>query len=167
MTSQAPEHRAPSAGRGFIKSPHDLAGGLFLLAIAIVGFAGAFDLSIGQLSEVGPGMLPKGVALLVGLFGAALLVLSVLFDGPSLERWAWRGPFFVLGAFVLFGLTINPLGLACAGPLAVIFSALADRETRPLEIAVFSVAITVICVLVFKYLLGLPIPVFPFGYDPF
>lgn len=167
MTLQAPEDRAPSAGGGFVKSPHDLAGGLFLLAIAAVGFAGAFDLSIGQLSEVGPGMLPKGVSLLVGLFGIALLVQSVLVAGPSVEAWAFRGPFFVLGAFVLFGLTINPLGLACAGPLAVIFSSLADRETRPLEIAVFSMAITAVCVLLFKYVLGLPIPVFPFGYDPF
>jgi hypothetical protein len=112
-------------------------------------------------------MLPKGVAALVGLFGIVLVARSMLFFGPGLERWAWRGPVFVLGSFVLFGLTIDPLGLACAGTLAVIFASLADPDTRPLEIIVFAIVITAVSIVLFKYLLGLPIPVFPFGYDPF
>jgi hypothetical protein len=81
---------------------------------------------------------------------------------------------FVLGAVLLFAatirgatlsfaglsLTIPPLGLAVAGPLAVIFSSLADRETRLVEILPFAVAITAASIFLFKYLLRLPIPVY-------
>jgi hypothetical protein len=157
-----------------IRSPHDLAGGLFLLGLAAVGFIGAFNLPFGQLSGIGSGLMPKVVAVLVAAFGLLLVAQGLVLDGDRLERWHLRGPVFVLGAVLLFAatirgatlsfaglsLTIPPLGLAVAGPLAVIFSSLADRETRLVEILPFAVAITAASIFLFKYLLRLPIPVY-------
>jgi hypothetical protein len=159
---------------GPIKSPHDLAGGLFLLGLAAVGFIGGFNLPFGQLSGIGSGLMPKVVAVLVAAFGLLLVAQGLVLDGDRLERWHLRGPVFVLGAVLLFAatirgatlsfaglsLTIPPLGLAVAGPLAVIFSSLADRETRLVEILPFAVAITAASIFLFKYLLRLPIPVY-------
>jgi hypothetical protein len=62
------------ASRGGVKSPLDVAGGLFLLVIAITGYIGAFNLPFGQFSGVGSGLLPKVVAVMVGAFGLLLLV---------------------------------------------------------------------------------------------
>ena len=59
-----------------------------------------------------------------------------------------------------------PLGLIVAGPLAVIFSSFADKDTRPLEVVVFGVVMTLICGLLFKELLNLPIPFDPAGLIP-
>ena len=90
-----------------IKSSLDFAGGLFLLGFAAVGYIGGFSLPFGQLSGIGSGLLPKVVAVLVGAFGVLLLVQGLLLEGDRLERWASRGPVFVLGGVLVFAVTIR------------------------------------------------------------
>jgi hypothetical protein len=173
--------------RGLVKSPLDVAGGLFLLALAVIGFAGGFNLPTGTLSGIGSGLLPKSVAILIGVFGVLLIVQGLLVEGDRLEQWHMRGPVFVLGAVVLFALIIRGstlnfggifgipvlatvkipgLGLVVAGPLSVIVSSFAEKSTRPLEIAIFAVVMTLLCGLLFKELLNLPIPFDPSGLVP-
>ena len=180
MTSQ-------SAHNGLVRSPFDLAGGLFLLAIAALGFAGGFNLPFGTLSGIGSGLLPRVVATLVAAFGVLLLLQALVFEGDQLERWHLRGPVFVLGAVLIFAVFIRgstltlggfsglpllasvkvpPLGLVVAGPLAVIFSSFADKDTRLLEVVIFGVVMTLLCGLLFKELLNLPIPFDPAGLIP-
>jgi hypothetical protein len=72
----------------------------------------------------------------------------------------------ILGIPVLATIDIPPLGLIVAGPAAVVVSSLASKETRPTEIAVFAVAMTLACGLLFKELLNLPIPYDPVGLVP-
>jgi putative tricarboxylic transport membrane protein len=181
--SQAPEARF----RGLVKSPFDLAGGLFLLGLAALGLAGGFNLPTGTLSGIGSGLMPRAVALLVGAFGVLLVVQSFLFEGEILEKWHLRGPVFVLGAVLVFamlirGSTLNfggifgipvlasvkipSLGLIVAGPLAVVISAFADKDTKPREIVVFALLMTLLCGLLFKEVLNLPIPFDPAGLIP-
>lgn len=182
MTLQSARDRA-----GLVKSPFDMAGGVFLLAFAALGFAGGFSLPFGTLSGIGSGLLPKVVATLVAAFGFLLIAQALVFEGDRLERWHVRGPVFVLGAVLIFATVIRgstltlggfagipllasvkvpPLGLIVAGPLAVMFSSLADKDTRPLEVAVYSVVMTLVCGLLFKELLNLPIPFDPAGLIP-
>src|SRR5262245_33635788 len=149
-----------------IKSPLDFAGGLFLLGLAVVGYAGAFTLPFGQLSGIGSGLLPKVVAVLVAAFGIMLVVQALLTDGDRLEQWAVRGLIFVLGGVLVFALTIRSWGLLVAGPLSVAVTALADRESKPMEVGVLAVALTLVCGLLFKELLNLPIPFDPVGIIP-
>lgn len=164
MATQAPRNRG--AGNRVTKSSLDIGGGLFLLGLAIVGYIGGFSLPFGQLSGIGSGLLPKVVALLVAAFGVALLAQGLLLDGDKLEQWAIRGPIFVLSGVLVFAVTIRPFGLVVAGPLAVIVSALADRDTRPVEVAILALALTVASGLMFKELLNLPIPFDPRGLIP-
>lgn len=172
---------------GFVKSPLDFAGGLFLLALAALGFAGGFTLPFGTLSGIGSGLMPKVVATLVAFFGVLLMLQSLVWEGAPLDRWHVRGPVFVLGAVLLFAavirgsalklggfaglpvfasFTIPPLGLVVAGPLAVMFSSLADKDTRPIEVIIFAVLMTLVCGALFKELLNLPIPFDPAGIIP-
>lgn len=152
--------------RGPVKSPIDLGGGLFLMALAAVGFFGTIGLSFGTLTNIGPGLLPRSVSLLIAALGLTLVVSAFLSPGAGLERWHLRGPLFVLGSAVVFALAIRPLGLIIAGPLAVVLSAFADRDTRPVEIGLFAIAMTLLCGLLFKDLLSLPIPFDPIGIVP-
>jgi hypothetical protein len=158
--SQSPNRRAS------VRSAIDIAGGLFLLAIAALGYIGSYSLPVGHLSGIGSGLLPKTLALLVAAFGIVLIVQGLFGDGPALERWAIRGPLFVLGAVVLFALTIRWGGLVVAGPLAVVMCSLGSDETRPTEIAIFAVGLTLLSGLLFKELLNLPIPFDPLGLIP-
>ena len=173
--------RAPAPDKSIIKSQLDLAAALLLLALAWIAYFGALGLRFGALTSVGPGLMPKSVAVLVGVFGVGLVITSFLSVGPRLERWSLRGPFFVLGAVLLFAMTIRgstftfgslkivipQLGLAIAGPLTVIVSSLADRETRPVEIVIYTIVLTAACVAMFKFLLRLPIPILPLGWGSF
>src|SRR5581483_8332967 len=135
--------RDPAERKSPVRSPLEFAGGLFLIAIAAVGFIGAYPLPFGQLSGIGSGLLPKVVATLVACFGAFLLLQALVIPGDELERWGVRGPIMVLGAVLAFAFTVRPLGLVVAGPVAFVVAALADRETRPLEVVSAALAATV------------------------
>lgn len=165
--ADAPDSTADLTPRGFIKSPLDVGGGLFLLAIAVVGYIGAFNLPFGQMNSIGSGLLPKSVAILVGVFGLAITLQGLLVRGDLLDGWGVRGIVFVLGSVLVFAFTIRTLGLSVAGPLTVIVASLADRDTRPVEIVIYSIVITAVSIGLFKFLLRLPMPIFPPGYGPF
>ena len=152
---------AGKSGSG-IRAQQDFAAGLFLVAIALFAIWQASDLPLGTLRSMGPGMLPLAVAVMVGLGGVMLMVFSFFEDGPALERFHWRGPFFILGGILLFALTIRTAGLIVAGPLAMIFGSMASEEFRWKETVIFAAAMTAVCIALFKFALGLPIPVIAF-----
>ena len=187
MSTRSPDERARGAVRGLVKSPLDFAGGIFLIALAAFGFAGGFNLPFGTLSGIGSGLMPKVVAILVGAFGVLVLLQGLVWEGDHLDRWHVRGPVFVLGAVLIFAvfirgstlslggfagipllgsLKVPPLGLVVAGPLAVMFSSFAGKDTRPVEVVVFAVIMTLLCGLLFKEMLSLPIPFDPAGLIP-
>ncbi len=152
----------PAAPHGLrIRSPQDAGAGLFLVAVGLVALWESAGLSAGTLNQIGPGMIPRGLAVLTALCGMALLADAFLEEGAGLERWALRGPVFILGGAVAFALAVRPLGLAVAGPVAVVIASFASRDTRLLESLIFGIVMTVFCVGLFKMALGLPIPVLP------
>jgi putative tricarboxylic transport membrane protein len=139
----------------------DFIGGLVVIAVAAFAFWQGADLSIGTLGGMGPGMLPRGLAVLLGLLGVLLAAEAVMEGGAALDRWSLRGPVFVLGAVVAFGATVRPLGLIIAGPLAIVISAFASEEVRWGETLVSGTLMTAFCIGLFKFALGLPIPLAP------
>lgn len=151
-----------STGGFRARSPQDVAAGLFLVAVAAFALWQSTDLPLGTLRAMGPGMLPRALAVLVGVAGIVLAISAFLEDGEALTRWHLRGPLFILGAVVVFALTIRTLGLAFAGPLAMIIGSMATPEMRWKETVIFAAAMTAFCILLFKVALGLPIPVVAF-----
>ena len=137
----------------------DFLGGLAIIAVAVAAYWLARNLPTTAAGAMGAGALPKGLAVLLGGLGVALLFNGL--NGPGLLRWSIRGPLFVLGALVLFGVTVRPLGLAIAGPLAIAAAAFASSEVRWRETLVFGIAMTAFCIGLFKFALGLPIPLAP------
>ena len=187
MSMHPSEDRSRSSANGFIRSPVDVMGGLFLLGLGVIGFAGVYNLPFGTLSGIGSGLMPKAVATLVAAFGILLICQGLIWNGDHMERWHARGPVFVLGSVLLFAVVIRgstltlggfaglpalapvrvpPLGLVVAGPLAVLAASLASRETRLIEVVIFAVVMTLLCGLLFKELLQLPIPFDPAGLIP-
>ncbi|HEV7259947.1 MAG TPA: tripartite tricarboxylate transporter TctB family protein [Bosea sp. (in: a-proteobacteria)] len=154
-----------------IRSTQDFAAGLFMLALALLALFLSRDLPSGTLRQMGPGMLPKAFATICAVLGLLLSVNSLRYNGEKLTALSWRGIFFVLGAACLFGLTIRgfdigslkvpPLGMLVSGPIVVICSGLAAPDVRIKELLIFAAAMTIGCALLFKYALGLPIPLAP------
>lgn len=138
----------------------DIAAGIFLILIGLFFFWQSDDLPMGTLRAVGPGMLPRAVAVMLIAGGALLAVLG--WRGENAERlpiFSYRGVFFIIGGILLFGFLIRSVGLIVAGPVSMIFASYASAETKIIETAIFSVLMTAFCIFLFKYLLSLPIPV--------
>ena len=165
------ERRAPMSRLGPIRAPQNFFAGLALVAIAAFALWATSDLSQGTLRAMGPAMLPRWLAIAVGLSGLALVVFAFLKDGDALERWSLRGPVFVIGAILAFAVTIRPfsfgglatpgLGLLVSGPLAIILGGFATPEARLRDLVILALSLTPFCMVLFGDLLNLPIPVFP------
>jgi putative tricarboxylic transport membrane protein len=149
----------PAPRRGLVRAPQNLAAGLALLAVAGLALWASGDLEVGTLRAVGPGMMPRAVAALIGVFGAGLAAASLVRPGSPLTPPSLRGPLFVTLAVVSFALTIRSPGLVAAGPLVAVIGGAASEEARPRELVVFGLLVTAFCVVLFRYLLRLPIPV--------
>jgi putative tricarboxylic transport membrane protein len=100
-----------------------------------------------------------GVLLLA--LGAAVAVTGIVADGPRLATYHWRGPLFVSLAIVAFAISIRPLGLVVSGLASFLIAALGTNETRWVETLIVGICLTVGCALLFPYVLGLPMPLFP------
>ena len=147
---------------GGTRLSRDLLAGLFLIAFGVAAYVGLSDLATRDNGNVGPGLVPKVSAVLIAGLGVVIAIAGFLPSAERLQRGAWRGPIFVLGAVVMFAMSVRTLGLAVAGPLAVIISAFADKDSRPVEVLVFAAIMSVGCIALFKYALRLPIPLAPF-----
>lgn len=166
----AESERRPAA-RGPVRAPQSLAGGILLLVLALFALWATMSLSQGTLRAMGPAMLPRWLAIGVGACGLALAVAGFLRVGEALEAWSLRGPVLVLIGILAFATTIRPfdlgvgttpgLGLAVAGPLAIIVSGYATPEARLRDLVILALALTAGCMLLFGDLLNLPIPLYP------
>ena len=152
---------------GLIKSTQEFGAGVFLIVVAGLAFSQAIELPRGSLRAMGPGMLPQSLSVMVALGGFGLILTSLFTKGPALERWSIRGPFFIFGGIVLFSLLIRTCGLVVAGPVSMIFGMLASTEFKWKEATIFSLILTAACILLFKTLLRLPIPVVGTLLEPF
>ncbi len=156
---------------GPIRAPQNLMGGLLLLALAALALWLTRNLDQGTLRAMGPAMLPRWLAIGVGLCGVALVVSAFLTKGDRLERWSLRGPLLVMLAVVAFAVTIRPfsfggvqtpgLGMVVAGPLAILIGGHASSEVRLRDLVILALTLTPFCMVLFGDLLNLPIPIFP------
>jgi Tripartite tricarboxylate transporter TctB family len=168
---QNPVERIKSAI--MVKSPQDFVAGLVLIAIGAIAWLATLNLPFTMPDGVGSGMLPKSTAIILAGLGIMVSFGAVFTNGEQLTRWSLREIALVLGGVVLFALTIRgfalpiaginvpALGLAVAGPLLMITASRADRSTRFVESVVFAVSLTLACIVLFRFILRLPIPVFP------
>lgn len=138
----------------------DIAAGLLLLAAGLFfGLIGFAQLPLGTSFRMGPGYFP---VLLSGLLGVMGLVIAGRAIGAgaavSAGRIPWRGILLTSGATIGFALLVPRYGLAPALAVAILLSAFASqRMTLPLALAL-TAGLTAFCVLLFRYGLGVPIP---------
>ena len=153
----------PGGTRGrpgrIIRSPQNVVAGLTLIAIALFAVWAVSDLSQGSLRIIGPAMMPRWIAIFVGIAGLMLLAGGFIFDGAPLDRWHLRGPFFICAGMILFALTIRTPGFLIAGPLTMMLVGYGTTEVRKLELIVFALGMTAFCIVLFVTILDQPIPV--------
>lgn len=165
-------------GGGFrfkVRAPRDFYGGLALIALAILAIWASGDLPGMHGFAFGPGTAPRMFATLLAIAGALVALTGLFMDGPKIEKFAVRGPAYVLVAILLFAgmirgidlrflripFTVPPLGLVLSTFTAFMVSIMGSTEMRWLESLIAAVAMTTFCVLLFVYLLQLPFQLWP------
>lgn len=116
------------------------------------------SLDLGTAQRMGPGLFPLLLASVLMLLGIAIAGQSFFTVEQPVGQVPWRGLVLILAAPVLFGITVRGLGLVGAVALAVATSTFASRRAGLMLGGLLTVGLTIFCVLVFSYGLGLPIP---------
>ncbi|MCW5703911.1 MAG: tripartite tricarboxylate transporter TctB family protein [Bradyrhizobium sp.] len=160
--SDTPGHGAgKSILPGWVKGPQDFVGGLALMALALFALWASRDLQGMHGFSFGAGTAPRMFAVLLLVLGFGVAVTGLLNEGPAIQKYHWRGPFFVSLAIISFAFTIRPLGLVISAFASFLIAALGTPETRWGEALIVGVLLTLGCSLLFPYALGLPFQLFP------
>lgn len=139
----------------------DLAFAAFLVAFGALAFALAGELSVGTAAAMGPGYVPRGLAMIIMVYGVVLGARAAFSGREPLPSVAWRPIFFVGAAVAVFAILLPTLGLAVTSFAVVVCAGFAAYDVRLRENALLGVALAVFAVVLFVTVLGLPIPVWP------
>ena len=151
----------PPRRAGPLRAPNDLIAALFLLASAGCAWWFGRELSVGTAFRMGPGYIPRLLTWIMFGFGLLLLARAFLLHGPALAPWPLRPIVLVLGAMVVFALTVERGGLLVASLLVVGLAALASPQNRWRSVVGLSVGLAVAACVLFPWLLQLPLRVLP------
>jgi uncharacterized membrane protein len=136
----------------------DAAAGAIFFAIGAAFALGARSLETGSAFRMGPGYCPLLLSVILMLLGAIIIASSFASQNQPLGPVPWRGLVLVLAAPVVFGLSVRKLGLAPAIVLTVVLAVYASRRSRLWLAAAMAAGLTIFCLAVFSYGLGLPLP---------
>jgi hypothetical protein len=146
-----------------VRADH-IAGGLFV-ALGLLVFALSGDLPFGQLSMPGSGFVPLLVAVLMIVFGAAILLRAR--EGDPLKNLPWddlrhAGPVVLIAAAAIAAYTW--LGFVLTMTL-MMFALLVLIERRNVfRAGLYSVAVVLLAYGVFATFLKAPLPIGPLGF---
>ncbi|MFT4121783.1 tripartite tricarboxylate transporter TctB family protein [Bradyrhizobium sp.] len=144
-----------------IRSAQDYVGGIILMALALFALWASSDLQGMRGFSFGAGTAPRMFGGLLVALSAGIALTGLLTEGPALAHYSWRGPLFVMVSILFFALAIRPLGLVVSAFVSFLIAAMGSHETRWLEAAIVGACLTLGCALLFPYVLGLPMPMFP------
>jgi Tripartite tricarboxylate transporter TctB family len=100
-----PKAPATAPRRGFVRGPQNFVAGLTLIGIALFAIWAISDLPQGTLRAMGPAMLPRWLAIGVGLCGVALAVIGVVNEGDGLGRSDYS-PIAAIGGLLILSAAI-------------------------------------------------------------
>jgi putative tricarboxylic transport membrane protein len=144
-----------------IKVRQNAAAGLLFCSIGLIGIVLSLRLPVGTAMHMGPGFMPLALSFLLCGLGAIIGMRSLASPGGAFPGWHARPLLAVIGAVLLFAVSINRLGLILAVVATVALCAVAAPESRKGETAALAACLAVFCAALFKLLLGLPISLWP------
>ncbi len=141
----------------------DLIGGLFLTALGLFFVIYAQRYSMGTLNRMGPAYFPIALGGVLAFLGLLIAVPAWFRAGVGPEV-SWKTLFIVIGSVVLFGATLQTMGLVFACMTTLLVASLADNDISWRERVILMVSVPPIIYLIFIFGLGMTVPVWPWSY---
>jgi putative Ca2+/H+ antiporter (TMEM165/GDT1 family) len=141
-----------------------LAGGLVMLLGLGAAYAGS-GYEVGTLQKMGPGFFPLALGVLLIFLGVAIAGSAAVATGEDDEhtipaRAEWRGWLCIAAGPLLFVVLGHYGGLVPATFSCVFVAALGDRSATLKSSLLLAAGITVLGVVLFSTILGVPLPAF-------
>lgn len=140
--------------------PDVLFGG-FLITMAAGTVAATVKLTSGTAADMGPGYIPRAIALVLLGFGLFFAGRGLMHRHDGIERAQTRPILGIATSVAAFALLVESAGLAVASLASILLAALASRESRFFEVILFGLCVTAGAVLLFVKVLALPVTVWP------
>jgi hypothetical protein len=137
--------------------------GLFFIALGCAALWISRDYQLGTLNRMGPGFFPRMLSFgMIGL-GAVIVLkgVSELARTTGVGGGLDRSLLLIPASMVVFGLSIEPLGLIVALTLSLAVAGAAHRQARLKEVALTVVFLITLSVLIFVVVLKLPLNLWP------
>lgn len=130
-----------------------------LLAVGIgFGISSIFTMDVGSALRMGPGYFPLILSIVITVIGVVIGIKALRDTDVFRPQIApLRALAAIIIAPILFGLTVRGLGFVPAVALTSLSAATAATGQRPLVVVAITLGITVFCLGVFYYGLGLPV----------
>jgi len=141
-----------------LRDNQDFWAGVMLVAVGATALVLARNYPFGTSLRMGPGYFPSVLGSILCLFGLALMAKSLRSSDRLEAGWSLRSLIVIPVALVLFGLLMTHAGFIPALMVLIFGSALASDEFKLLEVTLLTIGLTIGCVVVFIYGLGLPYP---------
>jgi hypothetical protein len=153
-----------SAMIGRLNAPKDLLAGAIFVAFGTATFFVARGYEIGTAVHMGPGYFPAAVGLVLMAIGVAAIIRGAISKTPDPISPHRLLPLVLIFAGVLaFSLLIERAGLVVASAALIGLACFERLRSKPLEVLIIYVTLTVFSAVVFVKLLGLQLPLFPWG----
>ena len=121
--------------------------------------------AMGTPARMGPAFFPFWLGLILVVLGIVIAVTGYRAkggEGSEFPKFHWGPIIYVLGAVVLFGIVMKPIGMLLAGVVLILVASLGNPEgVKWKSTIILAVALSVACALVFVGGLKLPIPLCP------
>ena len=141
-----------------LRNNKDFLAGLLFLVFGVFTMFFARDYPMGSAARMGPAYFPMVLGGILCLFGLYLMMRGIRTGEPVQGAWGWRPLGLITLSIVIFGFTMEKLGLVPALMLLFFIAALAGREFRFKEVLLLAVLMSAFAAAVFIYGLQLPYP---------
>ncbi|MBL0932306.1 MAG: tripartite tricarboxylate transporter TctB family protein [Alphaproteobacteria bacterium] len=131
---------------------------MILFSVFIMWVARGYP--VGNASEMGPGYFPRALCVIIAFFGGVLIIGDLLKTGPRdapEERLKARPIITIAASYIVFGLTLNIVGLLPALVLLVVISAFAIPGRKFWEVVLLVVAMQAMALSMW-YLVQISVP---------
>ena len=140
--------------------------GLLFMGVAVFALWISRDYPVGTALRMGTGYVPRLLAWMLLLLGLLILLQDLRTRSAEAPRdvealSSLRPLVFVTLSLIVFGLTIERLGLFLSTVLLAGIGSLAGRGKRPLETLIAGLVMAAVSVGIFILGLGLTIPIWP------
>jgi hypothetical protein len=140
-----------------------IAPGLFFIVLGAAALWVSRDYPLGDLNRMGPGYFPRMLS--VGMICLGMLItrqgLPDLSGAKELRGGLDRSFWLIPLALVVFGISVEKIGIVFGLALALAVAGAAHRQAKIKEIAISTVTLIALSALIFVVVLKLPLRLWP------